>query len=248
MRFTKFHYRKGEAVSHPSFGEEAVRDLCTRALGKRYPNIVRLNQTDFLVEFEASDNPTLFAIKLGSTHTWLGMELHMDAHIGAAMTLEKVSKQCEEARDIVDKAKIRPNKNRSHSFEKPSEKKTVEEDSSNKEDTMLKVLESMSRKIEDLEKTTKENYTTSSMPNIRGQDFPTPSTSTLVDQPQKRDGIYLMEQLPTVGYFSREKPTPKGKSISKHGKVMSQGIYKITPNCLSGQVFIPPSEVMRKNY
>ena len=164
-----------------------------------------------MVEFEASDNPTLFAIKLGSTHTWLGMELHMDAHIGAAMTLERVSKQREEARDIVDKAKIRPNKNRSHSFEKPSEKMTAEEDSSSKEDTMLKVLESMSRKIEDLEKTTKENYTTSSMPNIRGQDFRTPSTSTLVDQPQKRDGIYLMEQLPRVGYFSGEKPTPKGE-------------------------------------
>ena len=65
-----------------------------------------MNQTDFLIEFEASDNPTLFAIKLGNTHTWLGMELHMDAHIGTAMTLEKVSKQCEEARDIVDNARI----------------------------------------------------------------------------------------------------------------------------------------------
>ena len=62
---------------------------------------------------------------------------------------------------------------------------TSDEDSSSKEDTMLRVLESMSQKIEDLEKTTKENYTTSSMPNIRGQDFRTPSTSTLVDQPQK---------------------------------------------------------------
>ena len=127
----------------------------------------------------------LFAIKLGSTHTWLGMELHMDAHIGAAMTLEKVSKQREEAQDIVDKVKIRPNKNRSNSFEKPREKRTSEEDSISKEDTMLKVLESMSWKIEDLEKTSKENYTTGSMPNIRGQDFRTPSSSTLVDQPQK---------------------------------------------------------------
>ena len=52
---------------------------------------------DFLIEFEASDNPTLFAIKLGNTHTWLGMELHMDAHIGTAMTLKKVSMQHEEA-------------------------------------------------------------------------------------------------------------------------------------------------------
>ena len=56
-------------------------------------NNSRLNQTDFLIEFEASDNPMLFAIKLGSTHTWLGMELHMDAHIGTTMTLEKVSRQ-----------------------------------------------------------------------------------------------------------------------------------------------------------
>ena len=116
------------------------------------------------------------------------MELHMDAHIGAVMTLEKVSKQCEEARDIVDKAKTRPDKNRSNSFEKQKEKKTSEEDSTSKEDTMLKVLESMSQKIEDLEKTTKENHTATSMPNIRGQDFLTPSTSTLMDQPQKRDG------------------------------------------------------------
>ena len=84
---------RGNAVSHPSFGEEAVRDLCTRVLGKRYKNISRLNQTDFLIEFEALDNLMLFAIKLGSTHTWLGMELHMDTHIGTAMTLEKVSRQ-----------------------------------------------------------------------------------------------------------------------------------------------------------
>ena len=79
---------------------------------------------------------------------------------------------------------------------------------------MLKVLESMSRKIEDLEKTTKENHTVTSMPNIRGQDFRTPSTNTLIDQPQRRDGIYLMEQLPRVGYFSGEKPTPKGEKFS----------------------------------
>ena len=165
----------------------------------------------FLDCFEASDNPTLFAIKLGNTHTWLGMELHMDAHIGTAMTLEKVSKQCEEARDIVDNTRIRPDKNISNSFGKQKVKKTSEEDSTSKEDTMLKVLESMSWKIEDLEKTTKENHTVTSMPNIRGQDFHTPSTNTLIHQPQRRDGIYLMEQLPRVGYFSGEKPTPKGE-------------------------------------
>ena len=63
-----FTTERGDAVSHPSFGEEAVRDLCARVLGKRYKNISRLNQTDFLIEFEALDNPTLFAIKLGNTH------------------------------------------------------------------------------------------------------------------------------------------------------------------------------------
>ena len=88
-----FTTERGDTISHPAFGEEAVRDLCTRVLGRRYKNIFRLNQMDFLIEFEASDNLTLFAIKLGNTHTWLGMELHMDAHIGTAMTLKKVSRQ-----------------------------------------------------------------------------------------------------------------------------------------------------------
>ena len=64
-----FTTKRGNAVSHPAFGEEAVRDLCARVLGKQYKNISRLNQTDFLIEHEASDNPTLFAIKLGNTHT-----------------------------------------------------------------------------------------------------------------------------------------------------------------------------------
>ena len=146
-----FTTERGNAVSHPAFGEEAVRDLCARVLGKRYKNISRLNQTDFLIEFEASDNLTLFAIKLGSTHTWLGMELHMDAHIGTAMALEKVSRQCEEARNIVDNARVMPSKNTTSSSEKPEEKKTSEEgcyekkeESADKENTMLKVLESMS--------------------------------------------------------------------------------------------------------
>ena len=92
-----FTTERGNAVLHPAFGEEAVRDLCARVLGKQYKNISRLYQTDFLIELEASDNPMLFAIKLGSTHTWLGMELHMDTHIETAMTLEKVSRQYEEA-------------------------------------------------------------------------------------------------------------------------------------------------------
>ena len=61
-------------------------DLCTRELGRRYDQISRLNQTDYLVEFEMSDNPTLFTIELGNRHngwewsyTWmliLGLQLH----------------------------------------------------------------------------------------------------------------------------------------------------------------------------
>ena len=76
LGFTEFHHRKGGgAILHPAFSEEAVRDLCTRVLGRRYKNIFSMNQMDFLIEFKASDNPMLFAIKLGNTHTWLGMEL-----------------------------------------------------------------------------------------------------------------------------------------------------------------------------
>ena len=156
---TKFHHRRGGGIiSHPAFGEEVVRDLCARVLGRRYKNIFRLNQMDFLIEFEASDNPTLFAIKLGNTHTWLGMELHMDAHIGTAMTLKKVSKQCEEAQHIVDNAKIMSSKDLTSTTDKTETKDEDEgcnekrKDSADKEDAMLRVLESMSRKIEDLDK------------------------------------------------------------------------------------------------
>ena len=70
-----------------------------------------MNQTDFLIEFEALDNPMLFAIKLGNKHTWLGMELHIVTHIGTAMTIKKVSRQCKEAQNIVDNAKMMPSKN-----------------------------------------------------------------------------------------------------------------------------------------
>ena len=181
----------GGVISHPAFGEEAVRDLCARVLGRRYKNIFRLKQMDFLIEFEASDNPTLFAIKLGKTHTWLGMELHMDAHIGTAMTLRKVSKQCEEAQHIVDNAKIRSSKDLTSTKDKTEMKKISDEsynkkrkDSADKEDAMLRVLETMSWKIEDLDKSAKENHTSTSIPHIGGQDFQTPSTGTLIDQPQ----------------------------------------------------------------
>ena len=150
-----FTTERGDAISHPAFGEEAVRDLCARVLGRRYKNICRLNQTDFLIEFEASDNLTLFAIKLGNTHTWLGMELHMDGHIGTAMMLKKVSRQCKEARNIVDNMKIMPSKNMTSTSEKIEMEKSSEggcyekrEDPADKENAMLKVLESMSRRIE----------------------------------------------------------------------------------------------------
>ena len=186
-----FTTERGDEISHPAFGEKAVRDLCTRVLGRRYKNIFRLNQMNFLIEFEALDNPMLFAIKLGNTHTWLGMELHMDAHIGTAMTLKKVSRQCEEARNIVDNAKIMPSKDMTSLTEKTKTEKILEEGcyekrqgSADKENTMLKVLELMSQKIEDLDKTAKENRTSTSIPNIRGQYLWTPSTGTLIDQPQ----------------------------------------------------------------
>ena len=177
-----FTTERGDAISHSVL---VRKQLGTYALGKRYKNIFRLNQTDFLIEFEASDNPTLFAIKLGSIHTWLGIELHMDAHIGTTMTLKKVSRQCEEAQNIVDNAKIIPSKNMTSSsgkteIEKISKEGCYEkrEDPADKENAMLKVLESMSKKIEDLDRTAKENHTSTSIPNIRGQDFQTPSSGT----------------------------------------------------------------------
>ena len=118
---------------------------------------------DFLIEFEALDNPMLFAIKLGNTHTWLGMELHMDAHIGTVMILKKVSRQNKEAQNIVDNAKIMPSKDMTSSTEKTETEKISEEGcyekregSADKEIAMLKVLELMSWKIEDLDKTAKE--------------------------------------------------------------------------------------------
>ena len=155
-----------------------------------------MNQTDFLVEFETLDNPTLFAIKLGNKHTWLGMELHIDAHIGTTTTLKKVSIQCEEAQTIVNNTKMMSSTNvstmttssRKMEMEKISEEgcheKTKAENVAEKEDAMLKVLESMSKKIEELDKTAKENLMSTSIPNIRGQEFQTPSSGTLIDQPQ----------------------------------------------------------------
>ena len=62
--------------------------------------------------------------------------------------------------------------------------KEKRKDSADKEDAMLRVLEMMSRKIEDLDKSAKENHMSTSIPHIGGQDFQTPSTGTLMDQPQ----------------------------------------------------------------
>ena len=151
-----FTTEEGEMISHPVFSEEVVRDLCTSGLGRRHDKISRLSQTDYLVEFEVSDNPTLFAIKLGNKHMWLGMELHMDAHIGTAATLKRVSLQCEEACTKVDTTKMTSGRDvptRMTSSEKieiektPGEgfhEKMKTETTEGKEDAMLRVLESMS--------------------------------------------------------------------------------------------------------
>ena len=89
--------KEGDVIFHPAFGEEVVQDLCTRVLGRRYERILKLNQMDYLVEFEDTDNPTIFAVELGSVHKWLGIDLHVDVHIGTKDTLRKVSQECEKA-------------------------------------------------------------------------------------------------------------------------------------------------------
>ena len=58
---------------------------------------MKLNQTDYLVEFEETDNPTMFAIELVRVHKLLGMDLHIDVHIGTKAMLGKVSQDCEKA-------------------------------------------------------------------------------------------------------------------------------------------------------
>ena len=69
--------------------------------------------------------------------------------------------------------------------EEGSHEKVKAEEVVEKEDAMLKVLQSMSRKNEELDRTAKENLTSTSVPNIKGQDFQTPSSRTLTDQPQR---------------------------------------------------------------
>ena len=73
------------------------------------------------------------------------------------MTLKKVSRQCEEAQNIVDNAKMMPSKNMTSSSGKTEMEKISEEgchekkeDIADKKDAMLKVLESMLQKIEEL--------------------------------------------------------------------------------------------------
>ena len=111
----------------------------------------------------------LFAIKLGNKHTWLGMELHMDAHIGTATTLKRVSMQHEEACTIVNNTKMMSGRDvptmmtssgKTEMEKIPEEgchEKVKAETVAEKEDAVLKVLESMSKKIEELDRTAKEN-------------------------------------------------------------------------------------------
>lgn len=80
--------------------------MCARVLGRRYERIFKLNQTDYLVEFEEMDNPTVFAIELGSEHKWLGIDLHVDVHIGTKDTLRKVSQEHEKAHGVVNVEKV----------------------------------------------------------------------------------------------------------------------------------------------
>ena len=54
-----------------------------------------------------------------------------------------------------------------------------------KEDAMLRVLESMSKKIEELDRTAKESLASTSVPNIRGQEFRTLSMGMLTEQPHR---------------------------------------------------------------
>lgn len=144
----------------------------------------------------------------------------MDAHIGTTTTLKKVSWECEEACTIIRNEGMKSSKDtlpvtssRMSEAEKTSEKNLHKEveNTGEKDDAMLKVLESMSKKIEELDRAAKGSITSTLVPNITRQEFRTPSSGTLMEQPHRRDGVYLMEQLPRVGYFSGEKPTPKGE-------------------------------------
>ena len=59
-------------------------------------------ETDYLVEFIKTDNPTVFAIELGSVHKWLGIDLHIHVHICTSNTLRKVSQECKKACEIMN--------------------------------------------------------------------------------------------------------------------------------------------------
>ena len=56
-----------------------------------------------------------------------------------------------------------------------------------------------------------------------------------------------MEQLPRVGYFSGEKPTPKGETDFKTWKSDVTWNLQNYPEYLSDQVFVLHSEEMPKN-
>ena len=216
-----FTTKDGLAVTHPAFGEDAVRDLCARRMGRKYDRISRLNITDFMVEFDMVDNPTLFATGMGRQVKWLGMDLDVDAHIGAPETLGKVSRQREEAQRVLAEAAAAaaapPEPVPSVPTPKPPVEKVVDEVSEResyiqeKEDAMLKVLESMSKRIEQLDQAAKSASSSTIAAGKLEDDIKTSSARSLAGGAQRRDGVYLMEQLPRVGSFSGEKPTPKGE-------------------------------------
>lgn len=117
-------------------------------MGKRYDKIVQLNQTDFLVEFEMADNPTLFATRIGKKHNWLGIDLNVDVHIRIMVTFRGVSLECEEAHRIINETSKAPVKTPLPDEIKMDKNPERDVFIQGKEDAMLKVFKSMSKKIE----------------------------------------------------------------------------------------------------
>ena len=208
----------GDSVSHPAFGIESVKDLCARRVGKRPERVSRLNTTDFLVEFQAGENPTLFATGMGRKLQWQHLKLFVDCYIAAIEILDRISREREEARRIIDdQHKVPIQVTPPANVKPPTPEAKVDETQEKeafmheKEDAMLKVLESMSKKIEKLESLSKANSVSTSGSEVSGRGIKTPSLGSLMGGAQRRDGVYLMEQLPRVGNFSGEKPIPKGE-------------------------------------
>ena len=217
-----FTLEGGMAVFHPTFGEEAVQGICIRAFGKAPRKISRLNETDFLVEFDAGDNPTLFATGMGNRVVWKGQKLLIDAHIATFETLRKVSREREEARRIImenvnDSKKATPPVSQPSvvppsvtvpDFKESDESSLRDDFAREREDAMLKVLENMSRKLEEFENRSRASTSSESKLNTNQSNFPDQLTN---QKGHRKDGVVLMEQLPRVGHFSGEKPTPKSE-------------------------------------